>query len=68
MKGFTTVEGEGRQTFDDAPTCHKKARADLEKGNGNPTAQRPNRTKDYRDVAPLAPLKSLLEFNRPIRP
>jgi len=49
VKRFTAGAKEVRQLFDDATALYKEARAELEKGNGNPRDQRPNKTKAYRD-------------------
>jgi hypothetical protein len=39
----------GKTAIRRCPALSKEARAELEKGNGNPRTQPPNRTKDYRD-------------------
>jgi hypothetical protein len=52
MKGFTTCAEEIKQLFDNATALYKEARVDPEKCNGNPRAQRPNRSERYKDGIP----------------
>jgi hypothetical protein len=49
VKRFTAGAKEVSQLFDDATALYKEARAELEKGNGNPRDQSSDKTNDYRN-------------------